>query len=296
MNGAFFRARHLTPRCGTAGTSGTRLCGASGDNELGCRKLDRVAHAWRSWRSIDEGPAGKDEVACERRRRRRGGDLSPSLRAGAVCLPIRARRRCVRYGAVAGHVFHDAVHGEARFPLDERSSAEGRGPHDRWTVHVTAARAGHGDGHVPRVHRRRRVRWARLGSRADAAAVYGRRLSLRPSCHLGGRLIGQTMDQLTAHRIAEHAAMAGMMLGRLDPKRTSIVCTTDNMRGKVRPQPTCACRRTELSKSVGAAGRAAGGVDRSRARGGRRLDEVAGQGAIHRRAPDGPASRGRARA
>lgn len=61
------------------------------------------------------------------------------------------------------------------------------------------------------------------------------------------------MDQLTAHRIAEHAAMAGMMLGRFDPKRTSIVCTTDNMRGKVRAAHL-RVPSTELSKSVGAAG------------------------------------------
>ena len=61
------------------------------------------------------------------------------------------------------------------------------------------------------------------------------------------------MDLLTAHRIAEHAAMAGMMLGRFDPKRTSIVCTTDNMRGKVRAAHL-RVPSTELSKSVGAAG------------------------------------------
>jgi hypothetical protein len=58
---------------------------------------------------------------------------------------------------------------------------------------------------------------------------------------------------VTAHRIAEHSAMAGMMLGRFDPKRTSIVCTTDNMRGKV-PAAHLRVPSTDLSKSVGAAG------------------------------------------
>ena len=47
--------------------------------------------------------------------------------------------------------------------------------------------------------------------------------------------------------------MAGMMLGRLDSKRSSIVCTTDNMRGKVRAADL-RVPSTELSKSVGAAG------------------------------------------
>ena len=47
--------------------------------------------------------------------------------------------------------------------------------------------------------------------------------------------------------------MAGMMLGRLDPKRTSIVCTVDNMRGKVAPKEL-RVPASELSRSVGAAG------------------------------------------
>jgi hypothetical protein len=61
------------------------------------------------------------------------------------------------------------------------------------------------------------------------------------------------MDPTIAHRIAEYATMAGMMLGRLDPKRTSVVCTTDNMRGKLHAA-RLRVPSTELSKSVGAAG------------------------------------------
>ena len=60
-------------------------------------------------------------------------------------------------------------------------------------------------------------------------------------------------DPRTVHDIAEQAAMAGMMLGRFDPKRSSIVCTTDNMRGKVRAA-VLRVASSKLSMSVGAAG------------------------------------------
>lgn len=47
--------------------------------------------------------------------------------------------------------------------------------------------------------------------------------------------------------------MAGMMLARFDPKRNAIVCTRDNMRGKVHDRDL-RVPRSELSTSVGAAG------------------------------------------
>jgi hypothetical protein len=55
------------------------------------------------------------------------------------------------------------------------------------------------------------------------------------------------------HRIAEQAALAGMMLGRLDGRRNAIVLTRDNMRGKVRPEDLHV-PRSELAVSLGAAG------------------------------------------
>ena len=55
------------------------------------------------------------------------------------------------------------------------------------------------------------------------------------------------------HRIAEQAAMAGMMLARLDPKRKAILCAPDNMRGKTRPEHL-RVPSSELAKSAGAVG------------------------------------------
>jgi hypothetical protein len=61
------------------------------------------------------------------------------------------------------------------------------------------------------------------------------------------------MPDLRSLRIAEHATMAGMLLGRLDPKRRAIICTPDNLRGKVQPRDLLVAT-SELSASAGAAG------------------------------------------
>jgi hypothetical protein len=53
--------------------------------------------------------------------------------------------------------------------------------------------------------------------------------------------------------LLEQATMAGMMLGRLDSRRSAIICTPDTMRGKVRLEDL-RVPRSELSRSVGGEG------------------------------------------